>query len=360
MRPSSQRRHAGGFTLVELMVALVLGLIVSGAALALFVTNRQTYAATESLRRIEDNARTGYELLARDLREAGGNDCGRGVTTSNVLNSPASNWYTDWGAGIVGYEGTVAMPAPAPAFGTGVGQRVSGTDAIDLRAATSSDVAIVPQPGGNPADIKLSTVDHGFQSGDIVVACDPGHMAIFQLTNANPGATATVVHNNGAGSPGNCTKGLGEYGSTGIPATCDANGNAYTFGCRNGELTGAACTSGTWPAILAKLHAVRWYVGNNDHGTRSLYRATLVTNGGNATTRADEIADGVRDLQLTYLMDGASQYVAADSPTVDWNNQKITAIRIVMTVDDKDATGTNRTRLSRVLEHTVTFRNRAP
>ena len=48
--PSDQR----GVTLVELMVALVLGLVVSGAALALFMTNKQVYTASENLDRLQE------------------------------------------------------------------------------------------------------------------------------------------------------------------------------------------------------------------------------------------------------------------------------------------------------------------
>jgi prepilin-type N-terminal cleavage/methylation domain-containing protein len=52
------RRRSAGFTLVELMVALVLGLIVTGAALAMFLTNQRVYNTTESLGRVQENVRT--------------------------------------------------------------------------------------------------------------------------------------------------------------------------------------------------------------------------------------------------------------------------------------------------------------
>jgi type IV pilus assembly protein PilW len=352
MNTRIHRRAVRGFTLIELMVALVLGLVISGAALAVFVTNRQTYAATESLGRIQENARTGFELMARDLRQAAGNDCGNDVTSSNVLNNPADNWYTDWTAGITGYDGGTDMP-DEPA------NRVNGTDAIDIRSANSNSVTIVPDSGNNPAEIQL-TDNSGLAAGDIVVACDPGHMSIFQLTNI--GGSGKVVHNTGTGSPGNCTKGLGEYGSTGIPATCTTNGNAYKFGCYLGQtVSGGSCDGGNWPATLAKMTAGRWYIGTNDHGTRSLYHAVLTNSAGAAATRADEIAEGVQDLQLTYLLKGAISYVDADAiPAADWAGDGITAVRMVMTVNDNDRSGTDRAQISRVLEHTITFRNRAP
>lgn len=355
MNRFASRRSAGGFTLVELMIAIVLGLIVSGAALTVFLTNRQTYAATESLGRIQENARTGFELMARDLREAAGNDCGKpsSLTQVNVLNNPAGNWYTDWASGIVGYDDDVAMVGRA--FGSGSGARVAGTDAIELHSGTSSDVTIVPDSGNNPAEIQLSD-NSGFSAGDIVVACDPAHLAVFQLTNI--GGSDKVVHNTGAGTPGNCSKGLGGDGA----ALCTENGNAYKFGCFNGQtISGGSCDGGTWPAILARVRASRWYIGNNDHGTRSLFHDSLTNTGGGAGVRTDEIAEGVQDLQLRYLVEGANEYVDADAvAAADWSGNRVVAVRMLMTVGDSERTGTGFNQISRVLEHTVTFRNRTP
>lgn len=63
-------RHARGFSLVELMVAMVLGLIVSGAVIALVVaiikSNRQTLQAT----RLTQELRATLSVIANDMRRA--------------------------------------------------------------------------------------------------------------------------------------------------------------------------------------------------------------------------------------------------------------------------------------------------
>lgn len=71
------RRHAGpprGFSLVELMVAMVLGLIVSIAVIALVVaiikSNRETLQAT----RLTQELRATLSVIAHDLRRARGVD----------------------------------------------------------------------------------------------------------------------------------------------------------------------------------------------------------------------------------------------------------------------------------------------
>ena len=69
--PRTAGRHAG-FSLVELMVAMVLGLIVIGAVIALVLSmmraNNQTIGAT----RLTQELRATAALMAADLRRSGG------------------------------------------------------------------------------------------------------------------------------------------------------------------------------------------------------------------------------------------------------------------------------------------------
>ena len=65
-------RLARGLSLIELMIALLLGLLVVGGAIGIFTSNRRAYNATESLSRVQENARVAFEMMSRDVREAGG------------------------------------------------------------------------------------------------------------------------------------------------------------------------------------------------------------------------------------------------------------------------------------------------
>jgi len=60
-----------GFSLVELMVALTIGLLVTLAIGSLFVTTRQDYKQNDSTAKMQENARFALELIASDLRHAG-------------------------------------------------------------------------------------------------------------------------------------------------------------------------------------------------------------------------------------------------------------------------------------------------
>ena len=63
-----------GFTLVELMVALALGVFLSGSVIAMFSASRATSADAEALSRVQENIRFASDFLIRDVRNAGFND----------------------------------------------------------------------------------------------------------------------------------------------------------------------------------------------------------------------------------------------------------------------------------------------
>lgn len=60
-----------GFTLIELMVAMLLGLILSGAALQLFLTNQKTFALQQALSGLEEDGQIMLRYISSDIRNAG-------------------------------------------------------------------------------------------------------------------------------------------------------------------------------------------------------------------------------------------------------------------------------------------------
>lgn len=325
------RAHVAGFSLVELMVAMVLGLLVSGSAVGIFISNRQANRATDSLSRIQENARTAFELMARDVREAGGNPCGRNLLVTSVINGAGANWWDSLANPVIGYDDGIPFPDDD-------GTRVAGTDAIEIKSAEPGSLTVT-EHDPVAAEFKVNTVNHGLNDGDVAVACDGSQATVFQITNASPGTNVTVVHNTGATvTPGNCSKGLG------FPTVCSAVGNSYQYGANS---------------VLTKLRARRWFIGNNLRGDRSLYQAALRTTGGVAVVTNEEITEGVRDMQITYLFGTGNDYVAANAvPAGAWN--QVRAVRINLTMQGLEAVGTDGTALNRSLAQTVALRNRMP
>ena len=149
-----------GFSLVELMVALVLGLIVTGAVLALVVSiihaNRQTLQAT----RLNQELRATLAVIANDLRRAravddplsiavaaGGNPY-RVVSTATAgcvvyayegaMNGP---WHViRLDAGRVVLQGTAAKPANCTPAGT---PEVLGSNQVEVTQLTFTPTTTV-------------------------------------------------------------------------------------------------------------------------------------------------------------------------------------------------------------------------
>lgn len=335
------RAGVRGFSLIELMIALLIGLLVVSAAGGLFISNKRTYNATETLGRIQENGRVAFELMARDVREAGGTPCGKNIPIANVLNSTAAFDYS-WGDGINGYDETEAVSAVA--FGTGTAQRVSGTDAIEFKSAGSAGVTVSKH---NPAAavIHVNTTNHGFTSGDILLICDYSQASIFQMNGASN--VLHVGHNTGNSvTPGNSCKAL----SFPVDPACASkpkDGKQYADN-----------------AVIAKFTSSVWYVGNNSRGGRSLYRKVLAGT-------PEEVTEGVQDMDFEYLVPGDNDYTTASSvDNAEWKD--VTAVRINLTLQaapgaltaneirGTNADGSNAAVISRALSHVVTLRNRVP
>lgn len=336
------RHRQRGISLIELMIGMLLGLLVVGAAGMIFVSNRQTYNTTETLGRVQENGRVAFEIMARDLREAGATACGNNLPIANVLKSPGDTFA--WGDGLRGYGPTQA--AALVSFGTNAGQRVQGTQAVELRSSAGSGVSVTKH---NPASatIHISSGDHGFMSGDVLIICDYSQASIFEMTGPNSSGALHVVHNTGnssAPSGGNFCKAL----SFPVNPACDDKP-------KDGKEYGS-------DAVIAKLNSAVWYIGHNSRGGRSLYRRV----GGRA---AEEITEGVHSMALSYYLPGADYLPAGTGtgfvPADRWG--EISAIRIEAelvaaegVLRGGEIAGTDRAALNRKLAHVVTLRGRNP
>ena len=66
-------RHQTGFSLVELMIALTLGLIVLLAISSIYIGSQQTYRVQDDNARIQEAGRYALEVIGRNIRQAGAN-----------------------------------------------------------------------------------------------------------------------------------------------------------------------------------------------------------------------------------------------------------------------------------------------
>ena len=110
-----------GFTLIELMVALVLGLLISAAAVQLFLGGLLTSRMQEANAELQNSGVFGLDYIARDLRLA------------NYLNTsfPSLNEKTPWGGVVLTAKNATIvdanLPIPAPFIASGLLSHSVGT-----------------------------------------------------------------------------------------------------------------------------------------------------------------------------------------------------------------------------------------
>ncbi len=303
-----------GFTLIELMIALLIGLIVVAAAAGMFLSNSRVYGATESVGRIQENARASFELMSRDIREAGGTACsGLG---SLLGNNPATSTLSQ-----------------------GVG--VSG-DRLQLYLANADTTNVVShvEPGGN---LKVASANN-FAVGDVLLACNADTAIVIDVASKlgndlKPSADLA----NSAGSPYCLLRPTGGTWS----ASCSSRGNSAAF--------------------VARLARHQWWVEDNNRGGRSLYRNVAYPNatGAFGAGTTSEVAEGVSAMQLAFRRDTDSAFQTSYSgwSASDW--KRVVAVQVRLTVRAEegaqrgaDVAGTDGNALTREVVTTTALRNR--
>lgn len=64
-------RRQLGMTLIEIMIALLIGAFLLGGVMQIFVSSQQTNRMQESLSRLQENGRFALEFISKDIRRAG-------------------------------------------------------------------------------------------------------------------------------------------------------------------------------------------------------------------------------------------------------------------------------------------------
>jgi len=94
-----------GFTLIELMVALVLGLVVVGGVMGVFMSTYQANAQNIKSVRLNEEMRAVMSLISRDIRRAGTRDLAWQPSLLGSANLFANN--VNWV--LTRYDGTVPV-----------------------------------------------------------------------------------------------------------------------------------------------------------------------------------------------------------------------------------------------------------
>ena len=282
-------RRQQGVTLVELMVALAIGLLVTVAMLKVYVDASQMYRFNEGLARVQENGRFSLEFIRRDARVAGFWGCYSDAALSNGI-SVASDAYINVAAGHI----------------TGTSDDgLNSSDSITFRSATGSGSPLTTGMSGTGAGVTVESAG-ALSTGTAVLISDCENGDLFQVTGISG---TTLAH--AAAADANASPNLSK---------------AYAAGARVYEVR----------------QATFCIAPGADPSQPALRRLVNPTPGQTCASNGNELLEGVENMQVLYGedtdadVDGtngdgtANRYVAFG--TSDLDIDRIVSVRISLLV----------------------------
>ncbi len=321
---SCPKHKQRGLSLVELMIALVLGLVLSAGVFQVFTNSSQTYQLSDSLSNMQENLRFAVGRLQYETRMAGYRGCligrpfnnldtgGTGYDASLYGGQAVAGWEaagTDLEDAYTNDDFAGAANLTQAAAGATLpadlnGRVLPGSDVLVVNNATIANVTLTGNPGAN-ANTIVTDGSSGIPAGKIIMAvtsdCSGGD--IFQKTNAANSASLTK----GSGQdPGNQTP-----VNNGFNAAYDNQATIYEF------------------------TSTAFFIGTGLSGDPSLFMRRL--DAGDPFGEV-ELVEGVENMQVLYGVTNPGgetvvNYVSADS-VADWADVASVRIGLLLRSDD--------------------------
>ncbi|HIE75590.1 MAG TPA: prepilin-type N-terminal cleavage/methylation domain-containing protein [Gammaproteobacteria bacterium] len=240
-------RRQRGVTLVELMVALALGLLITVAMLKVYVDASRMYRFNEGLARVQENGRFALEFIRRDARVAGFWGCYSEAPLTNQISATSDAWLDVAAGHITGTNDDGLNSADSITFRSATG---SGTLVNTTMTAASDSVSVD----------SVATITSGMSA--LISDCDNGD--IFQVTGISGTSMAHA-----AGTNTNTSANLSK---------------TYASGSRVYQ-----AQQSTFCIALGA-----------DPLQPSLRRLTNPTSGQTCASNGDELIEGVENMQILY------------------------------------------------------------
>ncbi len=332
MNRNPLKKKQQGVTLIELMIAITIGLIIIAGVLQLYATSRNTQKVQDGVARLQENARYVFARLSQDLSQTGFIGCFN-YDPSRITNTLAQE---------VGVGDLYDFEQPVNAVN---GNGPMGTDTLIFRQASAA--ATIPLEGySNQTEPLLVDSDHAnygpLEQFQVVMVTDCSRSAVFMITNDPNTSDGTIEHATGVASPdgqSNASDDLGNnYGSE--PGNYPLGGSvAYLYGGSTGAHifsigdsaaagAGEACSAAT-PQFCA------------------LFKNT------------DELVQGVEDFQVDVGWIDAAGNLRYGEPAaaVNWNMVDRLKLTITLNSIDEAPTAQGVARNTKTFVKTIVMRN---
>ncbi|MDQ2696628.1 MAG: prepilin-type N-terminal cleavage/methylation domain-containing protein, partial [Pseudomonadota bacterium] len=183
----SRDRRQRGLSLVELMLAMAVGLVLTAGVVGVFASSRATYQIQDDLSRLQESARFVFELLSRDLREAGFVGCNYDWTRLSFNAAPITQ-------AISGIDGATLAGGGATTADRIAVLVTGGAGRLNSIAAGGGGVQMTVNPDADPAA-------DPFQAGDFGLLTNCKWANVFQVATATENQNPQSITSTAAGAP---------------------------------------------------------------------------------------------------------------------------------------------------------------
>jgi len=158
-------KRQGGFSMVELMVAITLALLLTGAVISVFVGSRTAFQATAGVGEMSDSGRFALNLIGESVRSAGNLACNSAMTATSQNVSGGLPFENSFGQGVD------ALPNATTLTVTPVSAAINNNGYAAVADCTKS--VIFQASGGVAAGATVVTLNNplqgvGFSAGAVV------------------------------------------------------------------------------------------------------------------------------------------------------------------------------------------------
>jgi type IV pilus assembly protein PilW len=295
-----------GYSLIELMIASVIGLVVLSGAVTVFSSNKASQSLTSGMSQIQENGRVALDIIANGARLTGYQGCTNGIREPKVLatNAPSIKLVSEslWGASYDGLGWSPSRPAELAQIGN---MPAENTDIIYVKHGSGRATilnASMANASVNP--IVLARNPDQLEAGDLVMISDCIGSDVFRATSVSAGPTNVSV------------------GFNAVDNTQANLSRAYTV-TGNSEFD---------PMRVMRFEANAYFVadsGRNDPSGNSITSLFVHDTTASPVGAPTELVEGVESMQILYgekLANGSVRYLPAGDPNL--NMAQVTSVQI--------------------------------
>ncbi len=202
-----QRKYlskVSGFTIVELMISLTLGMLLIAAILQVFMNHKLLINTETSLSRVQESGRFVSNLLTSEIRKIGYHGCSDPSEMSVVVMAITGVDKPYGSTTLEGFEvGSSGTFSPAISGsdslssiqGSGTAQARQDSDVIQIKYADRTGAKLIGNTDPVNANIQVDSNPSGLSKDDIAIVGDCQSAHIFRITNTTtPSGIVTMTH----------------------------------------------------------------------------------------------------------------------------------------------------------------------